>query len=100
MLNLIALKATCFKFHITNGLLHVNFSHSINRRSELNKTLQTLSEVTTVYPLPCLSLLLFEEVYGILRSWRFTFRFSQIYLMVNEPIALFRISELGAMGGH
>lgn len=24
----------------------------------------------------------------------------QIYLMVNEPIALFRISELGAMGGH
>ncbi|KAM7339127.1 hypothetical protein ACRRTK_002611 [Alexandromys fortis] len=41
-----------------------------------------------------------KGVYGILCSWRFTFRSSQVYLTVNEPIALFRISELRAMGGH
>lgn len=54
MTNAFAKNLTCFEFNITNSFLHVNFFHFINRRTELNKTLQTLSEVIIVHPVLCI----------------------------------------------
>lgn len=54
MLHLVNKNLTCFEFNITSDLLRVNFSYFINRRSELNKTLQTLSEVIIAHSVHCL----------------------------------------------
>ena len=99
-------KGPCFEFPITNGLLHVNFSHSIHRRSELNKTLQTLSEVTIEYPIPCLLLLLLLFRGSVCNSafLEDTYLDSPKSVMLkqqmNEPVALFQNSEVEAIGGH
>ena len=81
----------------------ISISHFINRRSELNKTLQTLSEVIIVHPV-----LVYNYCYYLGESMEFCIP-EEICIQITPNLSCIRMnglvpllqkSGLGSMDGH